>query len=128
MQTDSKNSSTINISLAEYEGLKRENTDMKADLAYLRFQMEKLQKMLFASKGERFISTTPDAAQMLLKLDIETIPAPEITTEEVTYTRNKIAPKEKPCRKTASKPPSRIKRFPHTPMRRKPISTKKRKC
>lgn len=96
MQIVSENTLTITISQAEYEGLKRENTDLKADLAYLRFQMEKLQKMLFASKGERFISTTPDAAQMVLELNVESIPAPEITTEEVTYTRNKIAKKEKP--------------------------------
>jgi len=102
MQIDTENSSTITISLAEFDILKRENrelkvqnTELKADLAYLRFQMEKLQKMLFASKGERFIGI-PDTAQLFLDFDIETIPAPEITTEEVTYTRNKITKKDKP--------------------------------
>jgi transposase len=102
MQINSENSSTITISLAEYDllrqdnrELKVQNAELKTDLAYLRFQMEKLQKMIFASKGERFIGI-PNTNQLLLDFNIETIPAPEVITEEITYNRQKPVKIEKP--------------------------------
>lgn len=95
MQTDSENSSTITISRVEYETLKRENAELRADLAYQRFQLNKLQKMLFASKGERFTGA-PDPAQLLLGLDVDTVPPAEVATEEISYTRKKKVQEEKP--------------------------------
>jgi len=95
MQADTGHSSTVTLSRVEYETLKRENEDLKKDLAYVRFQMDKLQKMLFASRGERFMSTL-DPAQLALGFEVETVAAPEPVTEEITYKRKKPAPEAKP--------------------------------
>ena len=93
MKNGSEQAATITLTLTEYQALKDENLSLKQDLEYVKFQLAKLQKMLFASKSERLI--LPDPAQLALGFNVETVPAPEVTTEEITYTRKKEVKQEK---------------------------------
>lgn len=95
MQVDTGTSSTVILSRVEYEALKRENEDLKKDLAYVRFQMDKLKKMLFASRGERF-RNSQDPTQLTLGFEVPTVAVGEPATQEITYSRKKPAPGGKP--------------------------------
>jgi len=66
---------------------------LKADNLYLRHELDKLKRMVFGSKSERFIGTD-DPAQLLLGLGIAPQPA-EPTKETVTYERKKPGAKDK---------------------------------
>lgn len=67
---------------------------LKADNLYLRHELDKLKRMVFGSKSERFIGTN-DPAQLQLGLGIAPQPA-EPTKETVTYERKKTEAKDKP--------------------------------
>ena len=70
MKNGSEQAATITLTLTEYQALKDENLSLKQDLEYVKFQLAKLQKMLFASKSERLI--LPDPAQLALGFNVET--------------------------------------------------------
>jgi transposase len=77
----SENTEFITLSRGEYDTLKTENL-------YLKHELEKLKRMIFGSKSERFVPV--DNGQLNLGLEgLETQQAPEVKTETLTYTRNK---------------------------------------
>ena len=76
---------------------------LKADNLYLRQELEKLKRMIFGSKSERFIGTN-DSSQLLLGLDIAPQPI-EPTKETVTYERKKPEVKDKTVHSRQPLPP-----------------------
>jgi len=89
----------INPPIASTEALellrknKEEIGQLKADNLYLRQELDKLKRMIFGSKSERFIGSD-DPAQLLLGFDIASQPA-ELNKETVTYERKKPEVKDK---------------------------------
>jgi transposase len=74
----------ITITRQEYEKLLAND----AKVAYLQQELEKLKRMIFGAKSERFISS--DSSQLSMDLG-QFVPAPvEPPTEEITYTRQKV--------------------------------------
>ncbi len=70
----------ITITREEYEKLRHDNL-------YLHQELEKLKRMIFGAKSERFVPS--DSAQLSMDLG-QPVPAPvEPQTEEITYTRQK---------------------------------------
>lgn len=61
--------------------------EREAELLYLKQELAQLKRMIFGSKSERF--TGNDPSQLSLGLDIEQTEAPEIVTEDISYTRKK---------------------------------------
>ncbi len=83
---------TVTITKAEYEQL----IATKSEVAYLKFQLAELKRMIFGAKSERFVSQNPDQATLF---DLPAEQPQEKATEEITYTRNKPqAEKKQPLR------------------------------
>jgi len=78
----------ITISRKEYEKF----LVNEAKIAFLQLELEKLKRMIFGTKSERFIAT--DALQLSLKLGQTLQPLDEKPTEEITYTRQKADKKK----------------------------------
>lgn len=76
-----------------FQFLQKENDQLKSDNLYLRHELEKLKRMIFGSKSERFISTE-GPTQLLLGLG-SSPQAMEPEKETVTYERKKAAEKDK---------------------------------
>lgn len=75
-----ESSDQIIISRKEYENLRNENL-------YLHHELEKLKRMIFGAKSERFVAS--DTSQLSLELG-QPAPLPvEPQTEDITYTRHK---------------------------------------
>lgn len=75
---------TVTITKKEYNNLLQIQTKHQ----YLQFELEKLKRMIFGSRSERFVPADP--GQLALDIDAEEKPAPvEPEKEEVTYTRKK---------------------------------------
>jgi len=70
----------VTLTREEYEKLVSENQ-------YLKQELDKIKKMIFAARSERFIPAGSD--QMSLELNIEQQEAPEQQEQEITYKRNK---------------------------------------
>ncbi|NJO67905.1 MAG: IS66 family transposase [Bacteroidetes bacterium] len=66
---------------------------LTADNLYLKHELEKLKRMLFGAKSERFISDV-HPSQLTLGLGVDPIVAPEPEKETVTYERQKPAEKK----------------------------------
>lgn len=78
--------SQITIPLAEYEALIADNKHLNEKLAQLLFQLAELQRMIFGTKSERFVSATPLPSAPTL-FDIPGTPAvAEPLTKEITIT------------------------------------------
>ncbi len=73
---------TVTITKAEYEQL----IATKSEVAYLKFQLAELKRMIFGAKSERFVAQNPDQATLF---DLPAGQPQEKPTEEITYTRNK---------------------------------------
>jgi transposase len=73
--------------------LQKENDQLKADNLYLKHELEKLKRMLFGSKSERFISDL-QSSQLSLGLAIEQQKAPEPVIQAISYQRTKPAEKK----------------------------------
>jgi transposase len=71
-----------------------ENGQLKADILYLRYELDKLKRMIFGSKSERFIGTN-NSGQLLLGLDIAPEPMAEPAKETVSYERKKAVVKDR---------------------------------
>ncbi len=83
---------TVTITKAEYEQL----IATKSEVAYLKFQLAEMKRLIFGAKSERFVSLNPDQATLF---DIPAEHPQEKSTEEITYTRNKPqAEKKQPLR------------------------------
>ncbi len=73
----------VTITREEYEKFLAND----AKVAYLQLELEKLKRMIYGTKSERFIPSDPSQLSMDLG---HQVPAPvEPQTEEITYTRNK---------------------------------------
>jgi transposase len=90
--TSSVSNETFLLLQKEKETIASELDRLKADNLYLKHELEKLKRMLFGAKSERFISTT-DPLQYSLGLGNEPKIAPEPVKETISYERTK--PQEK---------------------------------
>jgi len=81
----------ITISKAEYEQL----IATKSEVAYLKFQLAELKRMIFGAKSERFVGYGTDQPTLFELPDQEAVESPK---EEITYTRNKPQEKKQPLR------------------------------
>ncbi len=81
-------SELITITREEYEKLLAND----AKVTYLQQELEKLKRMIFGTKSERFVAS--DSSQLSLELGQSSPPPVEPKTEDITYTRHK-ADKEK---------------------------------
>lgn len=75
------------VSLEQYLLIKKENSDLHAEVLYLKQELAQLKRMIFGSKSERHIGSDP--GQLNLALNVEPIQQPEKETEQITYTRSK---------------------------------------
>ena len=74
-----------------------ELADLRAENLYFKQELAQLKRMIFGSKSERFIQG--DTGQLTLGLDSPQEEAPEVETEELSYTRKKPEKeKESPIR------------------------------
>jgi len=74
----------------EYARLKSENQNLKNEKQYLQFRIDQLNRLLFGSKRERFISNQQSGGQMELPFAVEEKPEEETPqVEEISYTRQK---------------------------------------
>jgi transposase len=78
--------------------LEKQNREKDFEIAYLKQELTQLKRMIFGSKSERFTGNDPN--QLSLGLDMEQTKAPEIVTEDISYTRKKSSsePKNSPVR------------------------------
>ncbi len=76
--------------------LKKENKELKSELIYLKNELEKIKRLIFGSKSERFVPN--DKSQLSLDLGSETIENQEPSTEEISYKRTKKKSENRPVR------------------------------
>jgi transposase len=87
-----ESSNQVILSQKEYEALISQNRKLQMDNLYLHQELEKLKRMIFGAKSERFVPA--DSSQLSMELG-QSLPATvEPKTEDITYTRQK-ADKEK---------------------------------
>lgn len=96
MNNDSGKKEMITLPRAEFEAMQKENATLRQDLEYVKFQMAKLQKMIFSSRSERMI--TPDPSQLVLNLDgfLQVTDEQPPETETISYERKKKSKEKKP--------------------------------
>jgi transposase len=82
---------TVTITKAEYEQL----IATKSEVAYLKFQLAELKRMIFGAKSERFIANGTDQPTLFELPEEVAIEKPK---EEIAYTRNKPQEKRHPLR------------------------------
>lgn len=75
------------VSMEQYLLIKRENSELYAEVAYLKQELAQLKRMIFGSKSERHIGNDP--SQLSLGLGAEPLELPEKEKEKITYTRDK---------------------------------------
>src|SRR5215831_12982901 len=60
-------------------------------------QLQQLRKMIFGSRQERFIPTTPGDPQLLLDIPAETVAAISVSSaQKISYVRQNITAESKP--------------------------------
>jgi hypothetical protein len=80
----SESSDQVILSRNEYEALIGLNHKLQSDNLYLHHELEKLKRMIFGAKSERFVAS--DTSQLSLELG-QSAPSPvEPPTEDITYT------------------------------------------
>lgn len=80
------------VSLDQYLFIKKENSDLHAEILYLKQELAQLKRMIFGSKSERHIGGDP--SQLVLGLDVKAEEPKEKETEQITYSRNKAENKK----------------------------------
>ncbi len=85
---------TIIHSKEEYQTLVSENARLTTELEYLKHELDKLKRMIFGSKSERFIPVDP--GQLTFDMELEKQQPPEPQTETISYTRAKSKEEKKP--------------------------------
>lgn len=78
----------ITLSREEYEALLLKNSELEIEVQFLKHELSKIKRMIYGSRGERFIAATDGQLNLGLEGIEETVPA-ETITETITYTRNK---------------------------------------
>ena len=86
-----ENTEMVTITKAEYAQL----IATKSEVAFLKFQLAELKRMIFGAKSERFIGNGADQPTLF---ELPTPEAAESPKEEITYTRNKPQEKRQPLR------------------------------
>ncbi|MCP4111507.1 MAG: IS66 family transposase, partial [Desulfobacteraceae bacterium] len=76
--------------------LKKEVEELKAENLYLKNELDKLKRLIFGSKSERFIPN--DKFQLSLDLGIESAENQELSVEEISYKRTKNKSENRPVR------------------------------
>lgn len=84
-----ESSSVITLSKTDYDNLLTEYNTLKTDVIYYKQELDKLRRMIFGQKSERFISHETTDGQLALGLETETFPVPESEKESIAYTRSK---------------------------------------
>lgn len=64
-----------------------EITSLRNELAYYKYELDKLKRMIFGSKSERFIPATD--GQLALGLETDMVEQKPVETEQIAYTRQK---------------------------------------
>jgi transposase len=83
-----ENTATVTISKAEYEYF----LGLTSEVAYLKFQLDELKRLIFGASSERHI--TPAADQPTL-FEVPAQEQGEDAKEQITYTRNKVQQEKK---------------------------------
>lgn len=91
---------TITVPLSQFQ-------QQQQEIAYLKFQLADLKRMIFGSKSERFIPTNGDATQLSL-FDIPQADIDPPETESITYSRTK--PKKEKQKAIRAKIPTHLPR------------------
>jgi len=88
MQNEQENNmGQRSVSLEQYLLIKKENSDLHAEVLYLKQELAQLKRMIFGSKSERHLGNDP--SQLSLGLGAEPELYAEKETEQITYTREK---------------------------------------
>jgi transposase len=90
-----KTSSVITLPKTEYDILLTENSTLKADVIYYKYELDKLRRMIFGQKSERFVPGEATDGQLTLGLETEPLPTQEPEKESITYVRTKPQKDEK---------------------------------
>jgi len=101
---NTENTEFITLSRSEYESLLLEcksneilvekESELQAEVLYLKQELDKLKRMIFGAKSERFIPT--DSSQLALGLEGVELKEKEPETQTLSYTRNKPKKTEVP--------------------------------
>lgn len=82
-----ESSDQVILSRKEYEALIGLNHKLQSDNLYLHHELEKLKRMIFGAKSERFVAS--DTSQLSMELDKSVQSPVELSTQDITYTRYK---------------------------------------
>lgn len=81
--------------IEELAAVREENKALKSELAWYKLEVERMKRVIFGSKSERYISNQDDPSQLSLELDVEKPEEEPVEKEEITYKRDKPGKKEK---------------------------------
>ncbi len=81
---------TIILSKKDYQEL----INLRSENLFLKHELDKLKRMIFGSKSERFIPADP--GQLTLDMELELQQPPEAEKETISYTRTKPKEEKKP--------------------------------
>jgi transposase len=113
---NAENTEFITISKSEYESLKAhvgKESELQAEVLYLKHELDKLKRMIFGAKSERFIAID-SSQQLTLGLDgIEPLKEKEPETQEISYTRNKSKQTEEVSGHSRMPLPAHLPRVEH---------------
>jgi transposase len=85
--SQSNNIDTVIPTKEEYQKLISENQKLQSELLYFKQELEKLKHLIFGSKSERFVPTDKNQLSLAIEAEEQT---PEVSTEDISYTRHKI--------------------------------------
>lgn len=88
--TGNINEETIILSKKDYQEL----INLRSENLFLKHELDKLKRMIFGSKSERFIPADP--GQLTLDMELELQQPPEAEKETISYTRTKPKEEKKP--------------------------------
>jgi transposase len=71
----------------ENRTLAEENTTLRTELEYYKHELDKLKRMIYGSKSERYVPAND--GQLALNLEAETVEQKAVETEQIAYTRQK---------------------------------------
>lgn len=113
---NAENTEFITISKSEYESLKAhvgKESELQAEVLYLKHELDKLKRMIFGAKSERFIPID-SSQQLTLRLDgVESLKEKEPETQAISYTRNKSKQTEEVSGHSRMPLPAHLPRVEH---------------
>jgi transposase len=81
----------------DYKSLCELYQQAQLEIFQLKQQLQQLQKMMFSARSERFFPTDPDASQLSLDIQADTLATCSvIDTKRISYTKTNIAIEQKP--------------------------------